>query len=523
MVPVALGAGVAKPVPGEGPQPHRVRHRLAELAGGGSVALGHPPTPGLPLVPAPLSLSPSQAADGATTTGPGDTSLCLPVGWGLRCFRSFTLARPYGCPHPQREGDPQPGCSVPKGDGPQAGCSLWGGSQSIPKGDTEQGTPRTPPHLMRPSSRRRSCQSRRSTSAMARRSSSVRKLRSSSASPPSTSSMVGWGHPGGGGQEAGGCSRGCSASRACTSDASIWREPSGPLWGGDHPDPLQGRGAEAQHALPFAPQGFPRTPGTPDPRGGVMLRVPREGAQAGSGTPAASPHWRPRARTSPASRRDPAPRPVFAQGVCSGPALPLPAFPRAPSGATAPRRVAKREGAETGPPSPYTAHHSSLGGGCGRGSCPAARRCLMLPFLAPAWGAEGRKLQQQQQWGRIGPSAPTPAPRRPGTGVGDPPPPWGSDTSDPVLSPTESPVPAPRVSLSQLWAGGSQTSALGTSAQDPAQDPSTLVLDWVPTPHRRTPPSQHQRPPTYTRVFPHHLDFPPAPPPLPPPGDRESP
>lgn len=83
MVPVALGAGVAEPVPGEGPQPHWVRHRLAQLAGGGRVALGHPPTLVLPSVPAPLSPSPSQAADGATTNGPGDTSLHLPVGWGL--------------------------------------------------------------------------------------------------------------------------------------------------------------------------------------------------------------------------------------------------------------------------------------------------------------------------------------------------------------------------------------------------------------------------------------------------------
>lgn len=80
-----------------------------------------------------------------------------------------------------------------------------------------------------------------------------------------------------------------------------------------------------------------------------MPRVPREGARAGSGTLAASPCRRPRARTSPARRRDPALQPVFAKGVCSGLALPLPAFSRASSGATAPRWVAKRDGAETEP------------------------------------------------------------------------------------------------------------------------------------------------------------------------------
>jgi len=157
---------------------------------------------------------------------------------------------------------------------------MGGGVHAVPKGDPEQGTP--PPHLTRPSSRRRSCQSRRSTSAMACRSSSVRKLRSSSASAPSA--MAGTaGAPRGGGREAGGCSRGGSACRACTSDASIWSGTSGPLWGGNHPDPLQREGVEAHHAhtsLQRTPKHPPGTPNEDKRRGGVMPRVLGEGARA---------------------------------------------------------------------------------------------------------------------------------------------------------------------------------------------------------------------------------------------------
>lgn len=42
VIPVALGTGVAEPVPSEGPQLHWVRYQLAELAGGGRVVLARP-------------------------------------------------------------------------------------------------------------------------------------------------------------------------------------------------------------------------------------------------------------------------------------------------------------------------------------------------------------------------------------------------------------------------------------------------------------------------------------------------
>lgn len=161
----------------------------------------HPPRspPGASRVPVPPvpPMPPSQVAMGPPRRGHQHPS---PTGFGPRCPH-----HPLGGFHPAMG----KGLCCPQGRLTLGGVPMGASMRDLGDGGA---------HLMRPSSRRRSCESRRSTSAMARRSSSVRKLRSSSASAPSSSAMGAGSTPGcgvrlrGGGGQGSACRGGLSGA-----------------------------------------------------------------------------------------------------------------------------------------------------------------------------------------------------------------------------------------------------------------------------------------------------------------------